>query len=86
MKILNRSTSNKKIQWLASENTDDHVIKTVKRFREVVLQKGTKSFKEINDELELRSPRSYKVKASEILNSELLVSDKLKKLNQKVFK
>ena len=78
MKILNRSTSNKKIQWLASENTDDHVIKTVKRFREVVLHKGTKSFKEINDELELRSPSSYKVKASEILNSELLVSDKLK--------
>ena len=39
---------------------------------------GSKAFDEINKELNLISPRSYKVKISEIMKSEMLVSDRLK--------
>ncbi len=79
MKILNRSNSIKEIKWFAKASTSDDVKKTVKRFKNLVLDKGTKAFNEINKELNLISPRTYKVKISEIIKSELLVSDSLKK-------
>ena len=79
MKILNRSNSIKEIKWFAKSSTSDDVKKTVKRFKNLVLDKGTKAFNEINKELNLISPRTYKVKISEIIKSELLVSDSLKK-------
>ena len=78
MKIINRSTSNSQIQWLASNSNDESVHKTVMRIKNLVLNNGTKAFDQINQELNLTSPRSYKVKISEIKKSELLIADPLK--------
>ena len=78
MKILNRSNSNKEIQWLANSSLEKDLEKTVLRIKNLVLTKGSKAFDEINQELNLISPRSYKVKISEIMKSEMLVSDVLK--------
>ena len=78
MKIINRSTSNSQIQWLASNFNDESVNKTVMRIKNLVLNNGTKAFDQINQELNLTSPRSYKVKISEIKKSELLIADPLK--------
>ena len=78
MKTLNRSGSDKKIQWIAKNTSSENVTKTVLRFKDLVLRNGTSAFNDINKELKLKSPRSYKVKLSEISKAELLVSDKLK--------
>ena len=78
MKTLNRSGSDKKIQWIAKNTSSENVTKTVLRFKDLVLRKGTSAFNDINKELKLKSPRSYKVKLSEISKAELLVSDNLK--------
>ena len=78
MNIINRSTSRKKIQWLSADSSNDAALKKVIRYKNLILNKGTKAFAEINTELKLKSPKSYKVKQSEILKSESLVSDHLK--------
>ena len=78
MNIINRSTSRKKIQWLSVNSFNDAALKKVIRYKNLILNKGTKAFAEINSELKLKSPKSYKVKQSEILKSESLVSDDLK--------
>lgn len=78
MNIINRSTSRKKIQWLSTNSSNDAALKKVIRYKNLILNKGTKAFAEINTELKLKSPKSYKVKQSEILKSESLVSDDLK--------
>lgn len=78
MNIINRSTSRKKIQWLSANSSNDAALKKVIRYKNLILNKGTKAFAEINSELKLKSPKSYKVKQSEILKSESLVSDHLK--------
>ena len=78
MNIINRSTSRKKIQWLSADSSNDAALKKVIRYKNLILNKGTKAFAEINSELKLKSPKSYKVKQSEILKSESLVSDHLK--------
>ena len=78
MNIINRSTSRKKIQWLSADSSNDAALKKVIRYKNLILNKGTKAFAEINSELKLKSPKSYKVKQSEILKSESLVSDDLK--------
>ena len=78
MKVLNRSNSTKDIKWVTNEYTDVDVKKIVLRYKNLVLNKGSKAFDEINKELNLIIPRSYKVKISEIKKSELLVSDSLK--------
>ena len=78
MNIINRSTSRKKIPWLSANSSNDAALKKVIRYKNLILNKGTKAFAEINTELKLKSPKSYKVKQSEILKSESLVSDHLK--------
>ncbi len=78
MNIINRSTSRKKIPWLSANSSNDAALKKVIRYKNLILNKGTKAFTEINTELKLKSPKSYKVKQSEILKSESLVSDDLK--------
>ena len=78
MKIINRSSSTKKIQWSAKNPSSDNVSKTVLRIKNLVLNQGTSAFDQINKELNAKSPKSFKVKASEISKSDLLVSDKLK--------
>ena len=78
MNIINRSTSRKKIQWLSANSSNDAALKKVIRYKNLIISKGTKAFAEINTELKLKSPKSYKVKQSEILKSESLVSDDLK--------
>ena len=78
MNIINRSTSRKKIKWLSANSSNDAALKKVIRYKNLILNKGTKAFAEINTELKLKSPKSYKVKQSEILKSESLVSDHLK--------
>jgi histidinol dehydrogenase len=78
MKILNRSNSTKDIKWFANGSENIDIKKIVLRFKNLVLNKGTKAFDEINKELNLLIPRSYKVKSTEIKKSELLVSDSLK--------
>ena len=78
MNIINRSTSRKQIKWLTANSSNDAAIKKVIRYKNLILNKGTKAFAEINTELKLKSPKSYKVKQSEILKSESLVSDRLK--------
>ena len=69
MKILNRSNSTKDIKWVTNEYTDVDVKKIVLRYKNLVLNKGSKAFDEINKELNLTIPRSYKVKVSEINKS-----------------
>ena len=78
MNIINRSTSRKKIPWLSANSSNNAALKKVIRYKNLILNKGTKAFAEINTELKLKSPKSYKVKQSEILKSESLVSDHLK--------
>ncbi|MDC0079797.1 histidinol dehydrogenase [Pseudomonadota bacterium] len=78
MKILNRSNSTKDIKWFANGSDNIDIKKIVLRFKNLVLNKGTKAFDEINKELNILIPRSYKVKSTEIKKSELLVSDSLK--------
>ena len=78
MNIINRSTSRKKIPWLSANSSNDAALKKVIRYKNLILNKGTKALAEINTELKLKSPKSYKVKQSEILKSESLVSDDLK--------
>ena len=78
MKIINRSTSSKKIQWLPAENSNEAIAETVLRFKDLILSKGTKAFKLINDELSLNTPSSFKVKQSELLKAESLIRDDLK--------
>ena len=78
MKIINRSSSNRQIQWLASNSDNKSVNKTVMRIKNLVLNDGTKAFDKINKDLKLIPPRSYKVKISEIKKSELLIEDSLK--------
>ena len=86
MKILNRSNSTKDIKWLANGSADVDIKEIVLRFKNLVLNKGTKAFDEINEELNLIIPQSYKVKSTEIKKSELLVSDSLKQLKLQVVK
>ena len=78
MKIINRSSSSKKIEWSIKDISTDNVSETVLRFKNLVLSQGTSAFDKINQELNTKSPKSYKVKKSEISKSDLLVSDKLK--------
>ena len=74
MKIINRSTSNKKIQWFPAENSNEAIEETVLRFKDLILSQGTKAFKLINDELSLNTPSSLKVKQSELLKAESLIA------------
>ena len=78
MKIINRSSSTKEIKWSNKDISIDNVFETVLRFKNLVLSQGTSAFDQINKELNTKSPKSYKVKKSEISKSDLLVSDKLK--------
>ena len=78
MKIINRSTSSKKIQWFPAENSNEAIAETVLRFKDLILSQGTKAFKLINDELSLNTPSSFKVKQSELLKAESLIRDDLK--------
>ena len=78
MKIINRSSSTKKIQWSKKDISIDNVTEIVLRFKKLVLNQGTSAFDQINKELNSKSPKSYKVKKSEISKSDQLVSDKLK--------
>src|SRR6056300_590251 len=78
MKIINRSSSTKKIQCSKKDISIDNVTETVLRFKKLVLNQGTSAFDQINKELNSKSPKSFKVKKSEILKSDSLVSDKLK--------
>ena len=78
MKIINRSASKKAIQWSAKNSSSNNISETVLRIKNLVLSQGTSAFDQINKELNTKSPKSFKVKASEISKSDLLVSDKLK--------
>jgi histidinol dehydrogenase len=78
MKIINRSSSTKKIQWSKKDISIDNVTETVLRFKKLVLNQGTSAFDQINKELNSKSPKSFKVKKSEISKSASLVSNKLK--------
>ena len=78
MKIINRSASNKSIHWSAKKSSSDNISETVLRIKNLVLSQGTSAFNQINKELNTKSPKSFKVKGSEILKSDPLVSDKLK--------
>ena len=78
MKIINRSSSSKKIEWSIKDISTDNVSETVLKFKNLVLSHGTSAFDQINKELNSKSPKSFKVKKSEILKSDSLVSDKLK--------
>ena len=57
MKILNRSNSTKDIKWLANGSADVDIKEIVLRFKNLVLNKGTKAFDEINEELNLIIPQ-----------------------------
>ena len=78
MKLINRSTTKKPIKWSSAKN-DQKTYVTVKRIDELVKAKGTSAFNFINKELSLPIIKSFKVKKSEIMKSETLISDDLKK-------
>jgi hypothetical protein len=65
MKIINRSSSTKKIQWSKKDISMIMLQKSL-RFKNLVLNQGTSAFDQINKELNTKSPKSYKVKSSEI--------------------
>ena len=51
MKIINRSSSTKKIQWSAKNLSTDNVSETVLRFKNLVLSQGTSAFDQINQRI-----------------------------------
>ena len=71
MKILNRSNSNKEIQWLTNSSLEKDLEKAVLRIKNLVFTKGSKAFDDINQVLILISPRYYIVKISEIFKGVL---------------
>ena len=76
MKILNRSNSDKEIKWLAKASGSDDVKKTVKRFKNLVLDKGTKAFDEINAEFDKEEENA--AKEAELNEAETKKLDMLK--------
>ena len=58
MKIINRSSSSKKIEWSIKDISTDNVSETVLRFKNLVLSQGTSAFNQINKELNTKSPKS----------------------------
>ena len=48
MKIINRSSSMKNIQWSTQTNASDNVSETVLRIKNLVLSQGTSAFDQIN--------------------------------------
>ena len=53
MKIINRSSSSKKIEWSIKDISTDNVSETVLRFKNLVLSQGTSAFNQINQELNI---------------------------------
>ncbi|MDB9790779.1 hypothetical protein OAB49_02460, partial [Gammaproteobacteria bacterium] len=78
MKLINRSSNTKSIDWFSTEESHSQVESVVKRFKTLILSKGTSGLNLINKELSLDIPKSYKVSLREIANSDQAVSDELK--------
>ena len=79
MKLINRSKSKLPINWKSSTINSKDIENTAFRYRDLIINNGTKAFNIINDELKLPNIKSFKVRAAEINKSENSVSDDLKK-------
>ena len=78
MKLINRSTDTKSINWFSSSDFNREIESVVKDFKDLILAKGTPALNAINKQLGLKELKSYKVTSREISASEQAVSDELK--------
>ena len=78
MKLINRSTNTKSINWFSSSDSNREIESVVKDFKDLILAKGTPALNAINKQLGLKELKSYKVTSREISASEQSVSDELK--------
>jgi len=78
MKLINRSTSTKSINWFSAPGSNRDVESVVKDFKDLIIAKGTPALDAINKQLGLRELKSYKVTSREISASEQAVSEELK--------
>jgi len=78
MKLINRSLNTKSIDWFSNAESHSEVESVVKKFKALILSKGTSGLDSINQELCLYIPKSYKVSLRDIANSDQAISDELK--------
>ena len=78
MKLINRSTNTKSINWFSSSDSNREIESVVKDFKDLILAKGTPALNAINKKLGLARLKTYKVSSKEIRQSDEAVSDNLK--------
>ena len=78
MKLINRSKSNKAIITTSYFKIETKVQNSILRYKKIILKNGTKAFKQINDELGLKTPKTLKVSIKDIKKSEGLLTDNIK--------
>ena len=59
MKLINRSTNTKSINWFSSPGSNRDVESVVKDFKNLIIAKGTPALDAINKQLGLRELKSY---------------------------
>ena len=69
MKLINRSKSKLPINWKSSTINSKDIENTAFRYRDLIINNGTKAFNIINDELKLPNIKSFKVRDEEINKS-----------------
>ena len=78
MKLINRSKANKAIITTSNFKIETKVQNSILRYKKIILQNGTKAFKQINDELGLMTPKTLKVSIKDIKKSENTLTDNIK--------
>jgi len=78
MKLINRSKSNKAIITTSNFKIETKIQNSILRYKKIILKNGTKAFKQINDELGLKTPKTLKVSTKDIKKSEDLLTDNIK--------
>ena len=61
MKLINRSTNTKSINWFATLDSNREIESVVKDFKDLILAKGTPALNAINKQLGLKEIKSYSV-------------------------
>ena len=76
MKLINRSKSKLPINWKSSTINSKDIENTAFRYRDLIINNGTKAFNIINDELKLPNIKSFKVRAAAVSYTHLTLPTK----------
>ena len=79
MKYINTNDLKKPIDWNRKISTNKTLTNKVKSIGLMVKKFGDNGIKQINQELQIKSPRTFLVKNQEILKASVLLSDEDKK-------